>query len=199
MLKKDAQNVSDAELAVAVKNGCSEAFAELTERSLSTIRRKVYSLRTSGLDTEDMFQEGLLGLLRAAQTYRPEKGASFQTYADVCISNRIITAYRAANNKKNGPLNDFVSLSGEELPEIEANECESNPETALDSRESFRNMYRKLSEQLSALEKNVLQLYLSGYSYREISQKLSITEKAAANALQRSRNKLKISAAQKNQ
>lgn len=186
-----AESGSDAELARMVRGGDGDAFAELTARFLAMIRRKIAPLRAAGLETDDLFQEGLLGLLRAAQTYDPQRGASFRTYAGVCVSNRVIAACRAAADRKNAPLSDFISLSGADVPEVEAGCRSADPEALLDSRESFRAMCRRISSQLTPVENGVLRLYLSGYSYRGIAQRMSITEKAADNALQRARWKLR--------
>ncbi len=186
-----AENGSDAELAEMVRKGDGDAFAELTARYLAMIRRIVAPLRAAGLETDDLFQEGLLGLLRAAQTYDPQRGASFRTYAGVCISNRVIAACRTAADRKNFPLSDFVSLSGTNEAQVGAGGSIADPEAMLDSRENFRAMCRLISSLLTPAERGVLRLYLSGYSYRGIAKRLSITEKAADNALQRARWKLR--------
>lgn len=181
---------TDEELALLVRHGGSEAFAELTERYAPLIRAKAAPLRSGGSETEDLCQEGLLGLFRAAQTFSTENGASFRTYADVCISNGIRSAYRSAAGKKHDPLNDFVSLSGENAPEL-PDSGSADPAAMVDSRESFRVFCRRLASLLTPMELQVLRLYLGGCSYRGIAEKMSVTEKAADNALQRARMKLR--------
>ena len=180
----------DAQLAALVKNGDSQAFAELTERYIPAIRAKVSPFHAGGMETDDLCQEGLLALLLAAKTFDPENGASFRTYADVCISNRVIMAYRSATSAKNKPLSNFVSLSGEDAPKFPA-DCSADPEALLDNREGFEIVRRRMAEILTPMELRALQLYLGGCSYREIAEKMSVTEKAADNALQRARNKLR--------
>ncbi len=139
------------------------------------------------METDDLCQEGLFGLLLAAKTFDPKNGASFRTYADVCISNRVIMAYRSAMGRKNKPLSNFVSLSGEDAPDFPA-DCSADPETMLDDRESFEIIRRRIVEEiLTPMELRALRLYLGGCSYREIAKKMSVTEKAADNALQRAR------------
>lgn len=182
---------SDGQLAELVKQGDSEAFAELTARYMSIIRARVSPFRAGRIETEDLCQEGLLGLLRAAQTYDPYNRASFRTYAGVCISNRVIMAYRSATGRKNDPLSDFVSLSEENALEFAITDCTANPETLLDNREGFKTMCFQISSLLTPMEQRVLRLYLGGCSYREIAKKMSVTVKAADNALQRVRFKLK--------
>ena len=181
---------ADGELAALVKDGNSEAFAELTERYVLAIRAKVSPYHAAGVETEDLCQEGLLGLLFAAETYDPGHGSSFRTYAEVCISNRIIMAYRSAVGRKNKPLSNFVSLSGEDAPDFPA-DFTADPETMVDNRESLEAARKRLAELLTPMELRALRLFLAGCSYREIAEKMSVTEKAADNALQRARSKLR--------
>ncbi len=181
---------ADEQLAVLAKNGDSEAFVELTERYVPAIRAKVSPFHAGGMETDDLCQEGLLALLLAAKTFDPNNGASFRTYADVCISNRIIMAYRTATDGKNRPLSNFVSLSGEDAPEFPADRS-ADPEALLDGRERFEAVRRRMEKILTPMELRALKLYLGGCSYREIAKKMSVTEKAADNALQRARNKLR--------
>ena len=183
---------SDECLAALSGQGEPEAFAELAVRYMPLVRAKASFFHAEGAEKEDLCQEGLLGLVRAAQTFQPGKGASFRTYAGVCIANSIRMAYRSAASQKNDPLNGFVSLSEEDSPQFEA-DCSASPEALLDSRESFRQMCSSIAEMLTPMELRVLRLYLGGCSYREIAEKMSVTEKAADNALQRVRSKLKRS------
>lgn len=180
---------SDAQLAEFVKERNSDAFAELTARYMSAIRAKASPFHAGGTETEDLCQEGLLGLLRAAQTFDPGNGASFRTYANVCISNRILMARRTAG-KKSDPLSNFVSLNSSSVSDF--TQCSfADPEALLDDSESFKAICRKAEKILTPMEFMAMSLYLGGCSYREIAQKMSVTEKAADNALQRVRFKLR--------
>lgn len=182
---------SDEQLAELVNQGDSEAFAELTVRYMSIVRARVSPFHADRVETEDLCQEGLLGLLRAAQTYDPKNRASFRTYAGVCISNRVIMAYRSAAAHKNDPLNNFVSLSEENAPDFASGDRSVNPETLITDREGFQSICDEISNILTPMENSVLRLYLGGCSYSEIAKKMSVTVKAADNALQRVRYKLK--------
>lgn len=185
---------TDAQLALLVKSGDSEAFAELTARYMSLIRMKAAPFHSAQLETDDLCQEGLMGLLSAARSYEEGNRASFRTYAGVCISNRMIMAYRAALSRKNSPLCNFVSLSGDgdESRRLTTGPADGwDPETVLASSESISQMWKRIRSVLSEREYRVLRLYLSGFTYAEIARKLSVTPKAADNALQRARLKLK--------
>lgn len=180
---------SDAQLAGLVKLGDSDAFAELMERYISLIRAKAAPFHSTHLETDDLCQEGLLGLLNAARAYNPANGASFKTFAGVCIANQIAMAYRSAASRKNEPLHDFISLNEESPLSIE--DEGGDPEAVLAESENFSMMWKRIRQELSGLEFQVLKYYLAGYSYGDIAKKLTISAKVADNALYRARYKLK--------
>ena len=182
---------TDGELARLVRTGNSDAFAELTARYMSLIRFKAAPFHSAQLETDDLCQEGLLGLLNAARTYDAANGAAFRTYAGVCVANRMIMAYRSALSRKNEPLSNFVSLSGDGNPGLPFGTGGWDPEDMLANSEGVDLLWKRIRSVLSDRELRVLRLYLSGYSYAEIAGKLSVSPKAADNALQRARSKLK--------
>lgn len=183
-------NYSDRELAELAGNGEPDAFVELSARYFSMIRAKAARFSNAMLETEDLCQEGLVGLLNAARTYNPAAGAGFKTYAGVCIGNRMIMACRKAASQKNLPLHNFVSLSDYDS-ETEMTDPSSNPETVLIDSENLESIRHHVEQSLTQLERKVFMLYVGGCTYNEISAKLGITSKAADNALQRVRLKLK--------
>lgn len=184
------EGFTDAQLAGLVKSSDSNAFVELAARYLSLVKIKAARYRSAMLEADDLCQEGLMGLLNAARSYDPVSGASFRTYAGVCINNRMIMACRTAASKKNLPLKNFVSLS-EDDSAIGMQDSTANPETVFIDSEDLKLFRQYLEKALSPLEQRVLMLYLGGSSYSEIAAKLGITSKTADNALQRVRLKLK--------
>ena len=131
-----------------------------------------------------------MGLLSAVKTYNSEKGASFKTYAGICINRRIITLLERSGNNKSKALNDYVSLYDTEIEESVL-EKGVNPEENFIGKESLMSLKKSISECLSDKEKRVLELYLAGESYENIASGLEISQKAVDNALQRIRRKLK--------
>lgn len=142
------------------------------------------SCSLSSLDFDDLFQEGLLGLLSAIYSFRPEKNASFRTYSAKCISNSIKTAIKTATRKKNTPLGGVVSLSDIEIPAL------NSPEDRIISAENTGLIHSFLQDGLTEMEASVIRKYLSGSNYKQIGEELGITEKSVDNALQRVRGKL---------
>lgn len=183
---------SDEELVLQIQKGEGEAFAELASRYLPLIHHTAVPYRSSLLETEDLSQEGLIGLFFAAGTYQ-EGRAAFSTYAGACISNRIISAGRKALARKNEPLRGAVSLDAEEIGNVYAEPVSGpseDPEALLIHRESLDLLLNIIQEALTEMERQTLVCYVSGFSYEEISDKLGISIKAVENALQRARRKL---------
>ncbi len=187
--------LSDQQVAELVNEGNMDAFVELTARYMGLIRGKASAFRGVPIDAEDLYQEGLLGLLHAAHSYRSSGSASFKTYAGVCIYHQMVTACRSALSRKNLPLHNFVSFH-----DAEQNDCWTtslmsdqiaNPETLLIDRENLEGLRARINQSLSKMEQEVLFLYLNGCTYQEIAQKQAVTVKAVDNAIQRVRKKLK--------
>lgn len=151
----------------------------------------------AGGDSEDLIQEGMVGLLNAIREYDPGKGSSFRTYAETCIRNRILSAIRAAARDKHTPLNHYVSyetplLDGntDSYPLSASRQPQQNPEDMLISREERRERLGTLKGQLSGFEAQILDLYLRGLSYVEIASEVDRSPKAVDNAVQRIRRKV---------
>lgn len=151
----------------------------------------------AGGDSEDLIQEGMLGLLSAIREFLPEKGNTFRTYAETCIRNRILSAIRAAARDKHDPLNHYVSYepplfdgNTDRYPFTASRPPLQNPEDMYISREECRERLGTLKGQLSGLEAKILTLFLRGYSYAEIAVQVDRSPKAVDNAVQRIRRKV---------
>lgn len=183
------KNLSDTELIHLYKNGDQTAFQQLAVRYIFIIRNKSSDLYNMGIESEDLIQEGLLGLHNAVRSFDENGGASFRTYASICIRNRLVSAVRTANADKNKINSISVSLDDEtELYSLPDNE----PENAVIIREDLQGLVDYLNNNLSKTELSVLSLYLEGKSYNQISEALNVSKKVCDNAMQRVRRKLRI-------
>ena len=146
----------------------------------------------AGGDSEDLIQEGMLGLLAAIRTFDPAKGVKFSTYAESCIKRRIYSAIRKASGYKHTPLNNYTSLESPRLDESNTSSAYSlrDPEDFVIARESAGEVTKLLYGALSRFESGVLELYLEGMSYDEMAARLSKPNKSVDNAVQRIRKKL---------
>lgn len=181
---------SDAELAQEIRSGNQSAFEEISARYQGLIGSIAAKYTAAGFDRADFMQEGLIALLSACKAYDRTKGdASFRNFAAICISRRFMSVIRSANAKGVIPEESLVPYEGIELSDNNA----LNPETLILRQEDTRVLTQTLKDNLSALEMNVLRLYLSGRTYTHIAQKLGITTKSVDNALQRIRRKIPLS------
>ncbi|MDP4118672.1 MAG: RNA polymerase sporulation sigma factor SigH [Bacillota bacterium] len=176
------------------------AFEFLVTKYKGIVLSKARGYFLVGADKEDIIQEGMIGLVKAIRDYKREREASFKGFAEICINRQIITAIKSATRQKHIPLNTYVSLSrpvydggdGDSRTMLEIIECDSslNPEERVIIEESYRGMDEKIMKSLSKFEMNVLEYYLGGNSYAEISRKTGKPVKSIDNALQRIKKKL---------
>lgn len=184
---------SDEVLCEKVQNGCPEAEEVLVRRYVRLVRICARPWFLVGGDSEDLIQEGMFGLLSAIRKFQPEREASFHTFAEICIQNRLRSAIRAASGGKHIPLNDSISF---ETPLVESILSEGrilvgeSPEEVLIHQEEGKMRLRQLQSQLSNFEQLVLSHYLEGLTGQEIASTVGKSPKSVDNAVQRIRRKL---------
>ena len=188
---------SDEELCMNAVSGDRVAEEILAIRYNRLVRVCARPFFLAGGDSEDLIQEGMLGLLSAIRSYQANKDASFRTYAEICIKSRLISAVRAASSGKHTPLNSYISFEtpsfdgiADQSQAIAAGMLQGNPEDVLISREELREHLDTAKGQLSGFEAKVLSFYLEGYSYQEIAAQVKRSPKSVDNAVQRIRRKL---------
>ena len=191
--------IDDNDLQRLAANGDSQAEEALVARYMRLVRICARPLFLAGGDSEDLFQEGMFGLLSAVRHYNPEQKTSFKTFAEHCIKNRLLTAVKSASSNKHSPLNARVSLDTLLSDESQTTSLayaelfQKSPEEqvlARENKKSSEEFFLSSLEKLSKFEKCVLQNYLYGLSYKEIAQLCGKDDKAVDNAIQRIRRKL---------
>lgn len=193
------QQESDETLIDRLREGENSVMDYIMDKYKYLVRSKAKSMYILGADTEDLIQEGMIGLFKAVRDYDCGRDASFFTFAELCISRQMYTAVQASQRKKHGPLNSYVSLYGENgekedgkpLQEILSAGQGSNPESLFLDKERMEYLEREIEKELSALERQVLDLYLTGMTYSQIAKVLGKEEKSTDNALQRVKSKMK--------
>ena len=193
MLEFSAQkyrDIADEELAQKASSGDKGALSALVARYVFCVRSRASNYLGSGIEVEDLSQEGMIGLIYAARNYNDELGASFQTFAWLCIDRAILSVVRASMQKKKIPKNSLIFMGDEQWSESSAESAE-NPETKVIGRESAKALMQEITKNLTDFEKQVLSQFLAGLSYKEIAAKLGTTDKSVDNALQRIRRRLK--------
>ena len=175
----------------------NEAMETLIKRYGPLMTRQSRSLYIIGADEEDLIQEGMIGLIKAINDYKPDRGASFKTFAFTCVRRQMLTAVSSSNSQKNTPLNHYISIYGDEnseymspLDEIDSGVI-TNPEEIMMARLRETDILKTIDMKLSKLEIMVLKEYLTGASYEEIGLRLGKPAKSIDNAIQRIRTKLR--------
>lgn len=206
--EQNYEQVKDEELVLMAQNGDDAAQEYLLDKYKSLVRAKSRAYFLIGADSEDIIQEGMIGLYKAVRDYNEEKNASFRSFAELCVNRQMITAIKAATRQKHQPLNSYVSLNKpvyeEESERTYMDFLQSgssallNPEALLIGQENKSFLEDQMVKNLSSFETRVLVLYLQGRSYFEIAHVLDKPEKSIDNALQRVKKKLEKFLEEKN-
>ena len=205
----DYENCSDEELIDRLRAGETQIAEYLCDKYKNLVRKGARSMFILGGDTEDLIQEGMIGLFKAVRDFDSGRDASFFTFAELCINRQIYTAVQASRRKKHVPLNEAVSLysqvdptgegEGRFLLEELANDDGQDPEKVVLDRERLEELEKVIEETLSPFEKQVYDLYLTQMSTSNIAKILGKNEKSTDNALQRLKSKLKKVLSEKRQ
>lgn len=191
-------DVVDEGLVRRARAGDGQAMDQIISRYRGFVRLKASSYFLAGGDSEDLIQEGLIGLFKAVRDYRPEREASFRSFAELCVTRQIITAIKTAARNKHTPLNTYVSFSnsraGSEqettLADVLPDDPVTDPINQAISTEELSSLVECLGRVLSPLEGQVLAMYLEGRSYEEVAERLDCNPKSVDNALQRVKRKV---------
>lgn len=192
------QNMEDEQIAVRAKEDAS-AMDYLLNKYNTVVKQETRTMYLLGGETEDLIQEGMIGLFQAVQRFDPARQVKFSTFARLCIDRKLYTAVTASNRKKNDALNYAMSIDDDKetdggvsytLGESLMSDQDTNPESYIIAEENRTDLERLLAGCLSKMEYQVISYYRNGISYTEIAQKMNRTPKAIDNAIQRARNKI---------
>ncbi len=192
----------DDALTALFQDGDTRALDTLLARYRRFARAKSRGYFLVGGDADDIEQEALIGLYKAARDFRPEHQSSFRAFAELCITRQVITAIKTATRQKHQPLNQYVSISavrgGDDAGERSVEELLPSAQHGTDpadnvvSNERLEAMRDSMAVMLSRLEVEVLTRYVEGCSYHEIAGQLGRHVKSIDNALQRIKRKLDV-------
>ena len=194
------RELEDLQLVLRARNGDQAALDGLMRRYTGFVRLKASSYFLAGGDSEDLIQEGLIGLYKAVRDFRTDKETSFRSFAELCVTRQIITAIKTATRFKHQPLNQYVSFSHTPAGQDGDGECTlgdalpgsavEEPSVVVISTEELQSLVFTLGTGLSKLESDALRLYLEGSSYEEMAAELGCDTKTIDNALQRVKRKI---------
>ena len=198
--QKAQRELEDLQIVLRARNGDSVAMDALIRRYTGFVRLKASSYFLAGGDSDDLIQEGLIGLYKAVRDFRTDKETSFRSFAELCVTRQIITAIKTATRFKHAPLNTYVSFSHTPAGQEGEGECTlgdalpgpgvHEPSVMVISTEELQSLVFTLGSGLSSLEADALRLYLEGSSYEDMAEKLECDTKTIDNALQRVKRKI---------
>lgn len=193
------EKMTDEQLIARLRSGETEIMDFIMVKYKPMVRKKARAMYLLGGENEDLIQEGMIGLIKAVRDFDGSQGASFVSFAELCVSRQMYSAIEASKRKKHMPLNSYVSLYEEggendenkKVPLIDTIEpdVDNNPEALYFGKEYTEVFTEKLKESLSPLEDHVLYLHLMGTDYKTIAELLGKSPKAIDNALQRIKTK----------
>jgi RNA polymerase sporulation-specific sigma factor len=198
--QRQQRELEDLQLVTRARNGDDRALDELIRRYTGFVRLKASSYFLAGGESEDLIQEGLIGLYKAVRDFRADKETSFRSFAELCVTRQIITAIKTATRFKHSPLNTYVSFSNTPAGQEPDSDCTlgdalpgpmvDEPSICVISTEELQSLVFTLGTGLSQLESDALRLYLEGLSYEEMAVELGCDTKTIDNALQRVKRKV---------
>lgn len=199
------EKMSDEALIVLYRQGEKNAIDLLIQRYKKLVRNRIRVNFFIGADKDDLIQEGMIGLFKAICDYDPEKEASFKSFATLCVTRQISTAFKAVSRQKHIPLNRSISLnvpvSGKTADEeddnitlldVIKNNVSLTPEEEVISKENVADINDYMTRSLSHMEIQVVTLYMEGKNYKEIAALLDKSPKSIDNAIQRIKKKLEV-------
>ena len=187
--------IVDEELVKLAQNNDSHAMTDILERYKGLVKMQARGFFLSGGDMDDLIQEGMIGLHKAVLDYSDKKGASFKSFAQICVHRQIIDAIKQDGRKKNLPLNNYTSINacvdGEDASFVYSLEAEgANPEEIYLAQEQTDSFMKAVSDLLSVTDYEILELYLGAYSYGDIAKRVDKSVKQVDNAIQRIKKKI---------
>ena len=193
----DYQEMSDEQLIGQLRSGDSGVMDYILDKYKPLVRKKANAVFLIGGETDDLIQEGMIGLFKAVRDYDGGREASFFSFAELCITRQLYKAVEASNRKKHAPLNTYISFyseTGEEghsLAETLTTGGMGDPEQMIIDQENLKQFWDGLREHLSPMEQQVLDEYLQGNNYQQIAEHMNKPPKTIDNALQRSKTKVR--------
>lgn len=196
------KDYNDFELLSYISENNEDATEILYEKYMPLVKKTAGKIlphvKNTGLEANDLIQEGMIGLSNAIHEYNEEKNTVFYTFAKTCIERKMITAATASRRMKHKPLNESIPLettkvTGDSLIFLEeiVGDNKENPERMLLDSENFNEIIEIARKELTDFEIQVFELRISNFGYKEIAEILEKDIKAIDNALQRIKTKLK--------
>ncbi len=190
------KDLSDNQIIDLIKSGDEKALEFIMDKYFDIVNIKASKFFATGVEKDDIIQEGMIGLYKATKSFDSSKQNSFKTFANLCIERQLITSIKSANRQKNIPLNSAFSLNAPVYEDDDVdilgvldNKTAEDPLELITKKEYFEFISKKMDENLSDFEKEVLNEYKKGKSYSDIAKKINTKIKSVDTAIQRIKKK----------
>ncbi len=188
---------TDEELVSIIRTGDKNATEVLLKRYQDLVKYSTSKFFLYGGDENDVFQEGMIGLYYAIKNYKQDSGASFKTFAKLCIDRHLITAIKLSSRQKHLLLNNAISINSTMESDENSNEVinflkdenSEDPSEIVLRNEYLKELTSEITKNLSSKELDVLEQFKTGKSYAEIANLLNCNVKSVDTALTRIRRK----------
>ena len=158
-----------------MKEGDHEARNTLIERNLRLVAHVTRKYQGTDYEMEDLLSIGTIGLIKAVNTFHPERGSRLATYAAKCIENEILMTFRAGKKyAKDISLYDPIGVDkdGETVSRMDVLEAEGKEvlETII-LKQEIEQLYRAYEACLKETEKIVLRSRYGLFGGKEQTQR----------------------------
>lgn len=179
----------------SAQKGDTESIEKIIKAYQGAVYKNVRSFFLKGGDSDDLMQEGFIGLLKAIKSYDESRNACFSTFANLCIRRQMITAVKNHNSDKYKNLNLAMQGTGYSTQEESIHYSSPSfgfysPEDIFLGKELVNHLTGFLEENLSVLEKKVFSYLCKEYTYIEIADFLNEPSKKIDNTIQRIKKKI---------
>ncbi len=175
----------EKELFVKMKKGDGAARQRLIEHNLRLVAHIVRKYYTSYQNPDELVSIGSLGLIKAIDSFKPENGARFATYAAKCVQNEILMFFRSQKKLScEVSINETIDVDrdGNPLTYGDVISTDENITKDLDIKIHAEKAYRLIDEVLDERERQVIVLRYG------LSKKPPLTQREVASAMRISRS-----------
>ena len=184
------------------KEGDREAREVLIHRNMRLVAHIVKKYQGTDYETEDLLSVGAIGLIKAVDTFNPDKGSRLGTYAAKCVENEILMLFRAGKKySKEVSIYEPIGTDkdGETVSLMDVLEQEGKE--ALEQvilNQDVRNLYESIEKNLNDTEKTVIRMRYglfdsNEYTQREVAKVLGISRSYVSRIEKKAMEKLKES------
>jgi len=189
------RNTDDYAMIFAAQKGDTEAIEYLLKKYKRIVLACVRYYFLPGAEKEDLVQEGMIALYNAIKGFNFKH--PFPVFVKTCVARRLYSVVRLYNCQKHKVLSSAIYLHNpiydsekktllDIVPGEDADPCE-----LIADMDEAKWVMKRAQKKLTELEKQALELYIEGLTYRDIADILNAPPKAVDNALQRAKRKLK--------